>query len=97
LHLHLQELTYDMVEEWRTSLHRSLVTEGVRMRGYDGTGSGGGDPVRPVDNVNEPDDRVIRPMRRVGGSLSVLEHVLKQLWTRIAKPIVDTLTLKVSR
>lgn len=60
------------------------------MRGYDGTGSGGGDLFRPVDNVNEPDDL------EEYAQCAVSEEV-RALWTRIAKPIVDTLTLKVSQ
>ncbi|KAJ2935033.1 hypothetical protein H1R20_g2042, partial [Candolleomyces eurysporus] len=91
MHLHLQELTYDMVEQWRTNLHHSLVAEGVRMRGYDSSVEG--------EEIlgSDPDGRGIRPVQRVGGSASMLEYVLKQLWTRIVKHIVNKLSLTASK
>ncbi|RXW25659.1 hypothetical protein EST38_g189 [Candolleomyces aberdarensis] len=96
MHLHLQELTYDMVEEWRANLHRSLVEEGVRMRGYDRSVEGEEEILR-LDDESDPDGRGIRPVQRAGRSASMLEYVLKQLWTRIVKHIVDKLSLTVSK
>ncbi|RXW19092.1 hypothetical protein EST38_g6759 [Candolleomyces aberdarensis] len=87
LHVKLPNVSEAMVEEWRANLQRSLVAEGVRLRGYDG--SSGDD--------DESVERGIRPTRQTGRSASMLEYVLKQLWTRIVKPIVESLSLKISK
>ncbi|KAJ2912256.1 hypothetical protein MD484_g8150, partial [Candolleomyces efflorescens] len=88
-HLELPQVSHAMVEDWRAKLQRSLVAEGVRLRGYDG---GIAD-----DDESADTGRGIRPRRRVGGSTNMLEYVLKQLWIRVVLPIVEKLSLKISK
>ncbi|KAJ2922780.1 hypothetical protein H1R20_g14335, partial [Candolleomyces eurysporus] len=87
LHVKLPNVSEAMVEEWRANLQRSLVAEGVRLRGYD----------ESTGDNDESGDRGIRPTRQTGRSASMLEYVLKQLWTRVVKPIVESLSLKISK